>query len=152
MFGGKLTTYRKLAESAMAQLAPFFPNMKGSWTAKVTLPGGEDMTTPQALSEKLRSRYNWLPMDIAQRWAVTYGSRSWRILEGANSLEDLGELIGSGLYTREVDYLCREEWAHTATDILWRRTKLGLFTTEAQQQRLALYLQSVEHKRKTEAA
>lgn len=153
VFGGKLTTYRKLAESAMAQLAPFFPSMKDSWTAKATLPGGEDMTTPQALSEKLRSRCNWLPVEVAQRWAVTYGSRAWRLLEGARSIEDLGELIGGGLYTREVDYLCKEEWAHSAADILWRRTKLGLFTTEAQQQRLDQYLQTTERNRgKTEAA
>ncbi|WPO99055.1 glycerol-3-phosphate dehydrogenase [Pseudomonas sp. HR96] len=153
VFGGKLTTYRKLAESAMAQLAPFFPNMKDSWTAKATLPGGEDMSTPQALGEKLHSRCNWLPVEVAQRWAVTYGSRAWRLLEGARGIEDLGELIGAGLYTREVDYLCQEEWAHTAADILWRRTKLGLFTTEAQQQRLEQYLQTTEAKRsKTEAA
>ena len=153
VFGGKLTTYRKLAESAMAQLAPYFPTMKSSWTAKATLPGGENMTTPQALVEKLHSRYNWLPVEVAQRWAITYGSRSWTLLEGLQSLEGLGEYFGAGLYAREVDYLCAEEWAHTATDILWRRTKLHLFMTQAEQQQLAGYLQKMESDRsKIEAA
>ena len=82
MFGGKLTTYRKLAESAMAQLAPFFPQMKPSWTAKASLPGGEEMTTPHALTSALRTRFDWLPLEIARRWSRTYGNRSWRLLEG----------------------------------------------------------------------
>lgn len=73
VFGGKLTTYRKLAESAMAQLAPFFKQMKPSWTAKSSLPGGEDMTTPAELANQLVSRFGWLPGEIAQRWSRTYG-------------------------------------------------------------------------------
>jgi glycerol-3-phosphate dehydrogenase len=83
---------------------------------------------------------------------VTYGSRTWRMLEGVESLADMGEHIGGGLYTREVDYLCSEEWATTAHDILWRRTKLGLFTTADEQQKLATYLGKVEQNRKIEAA
>ena len=153
VFGGKLTTYRKLAESAMAQLTPFFTQIKPSWTAKAALPGGEDMTTPQALSAALISKHNWLDAAIAKRWAITYGSRSWQLLEGVQSLSEMGEHIGSGLYTREVDYLCRQEWALDAQDILWRRTKLGLFTTAAEQERLAHYMASLNLKqRKVEAA
>ena len=153
VFGGKLTTYRKLAESAMAQLTPFFTQIKPSWTATATLPGGEDMTTPQALSAALISKHNWLDAAIAKRWAITYGSRSWQLLEGVQSLSEMGEHIGSGLYTREVDYLCRQEWALDAQDILWRRTKLGLFTTAAEQERLAHYMASLNLKqRKVEAA
>ncbi|PWE42428.1 glycerol-3-phosphate dehydrogenase [Pseudomonas prosekii] len=153
VFGGKLTTYRKLAESAMAQLAPYFSHIKPSWTAKATLPGGEDMTTPQALAAKIRDQFDWVPTEIARRWATTYGSRTWRMLEGVQSLNDLGEHIGGGLYTREVDYLCSEEWATTAHDILWRRSKLGLFTTADEQQKLADYLSKVEQNRsKIEAA
>ena len=153
VFGGKLTTYRKLAESALAQLAPYFTQIKPSWTATATLPGGEDMTTPQALSARIRDTFDWVPTEIARRWATSYGSRTWRMLEGVQSLSDLGEHIGGGLYTREVDYLCSEEWATTAHDILWRRSKLGLFTTEAEQQKLADYLSKVEQNRsKIEAA
>ena len=152
VFGGKLTTYRKLAESAMAQLMPFFTQMRPSWTATATLPGGEDMTTPEALSARIRDKLDFVPTEIARRWAVTYGSRTWRMLEGVESLADMGEHIGGGLYTREVDYLCSEEWATTAHDILWRRTKLGLFTTAEEQQKLATYLGKVEQNRKIEAA
>ena len=140
VFGGKLTTYRKLAESAMAQLAPFFKDLKPSWTAQAPLPGGEGMSTRQALSLELRQRFDWIPIDIARRWASTYGSRTWRLLEGVQSLEDLGQHLGGGLYTREVDYLCSDEWARTAADILWRRSKLGLFTTPAEQDGLQAYL------------
>ena len=153
VFGGKLTTYRKLAESAMAQLTPFFTQIKPSWTAAATLPGGEDMTTPAALSAALISKHSWLDAAIAKRWAITYGNRSWKLLEGAQCLEDMGEHIGSGLYSREVDYLCNQEWALDAQDILWRRTKLGLFTTAEEQQHLAHYMASLNLKhRKVEAA
>ena len=153
VFGGKLTTYRKLAESALAQLAPYFPHIKPSWTAGETLPGGEDMSTPQALSSRIRDQYDWVPTEIARRWSTTYGSRTWRMLEGVQNLADLGEHIGGGLYSREVDYLCSEEWATTAHDILWRRSKLGLFTTAAEQQKLVDYLNTVEqNRRKIEAA
>ena len=153
VFGGKLTTYRKLAESAMAQLAPFFSQIKPSWTAKATLPGAENMTTPQALSAALTSKYSWLDAAIAKRWAITYGSRSWNLLEGMQGLSDMGEHIGSGLYSREVDYLCSQEWALDAQDILWRRTKLGLFTTAQEQEHLVQYMATLDLKhRKVEAA
>lgn len=144
VFGGKLTTYRKLAESAMGQLAPFFTQMRGSWTASATLPGGEDMTTPQALSDAILARCGWLPAEITKRWALTYGTRVWRLLEGVDGPVDLGEAIGGGLFTREVDYLCSEEWAVSADDILWRRSKLGLFTSAGEQQALRDYLQRLE--------
>jgi glycerol-3-phosphate dehydrogenase len=143
VFGGKLTTYRKLAESAMQQLAPFFTQMRPSWTAKSSLPGGENMTTPAALATELQQRCAWLPAEIAKRWSITYGSRSWRIVEGAQGLADLGEHLGGGLYSREVDYLCSEEWATKVDDILWRRTKLGLFTTVEEQQSVQAYLDKV---------
>ena len=141
VFGGKLTTYRKLAESAMAELKPFFTQMRASWTATAPLPGGEDMTTAQALTDAILAQYGWLPVDIAKRWAVTYGSRVWRLLDGIQGPEDLGQAIGGGLFSREVDYLRSEEWAVDAADILWRRTKLGLFTSPAEQQALYDYLE-----------
>jgi glycerol-3-phosphate dehydrogenase len=153
VFGGKLTTYRKLAESAMAQLAPYFTQMRPSWTAEASLPGGENMTTPQALCSAIRDKFDWVPTALARRWATTYGSRTWRMLEGVHNLSDLGELIGADLYTREVDYLCSDEWAVDARDILWRRSKLGLFTTAAEQEKLQQYLDKVEqNRRKIEAA
>lgn len=140
VFGGKLTTYRKLAESAMAELHPFFTQMKGSWTASATLPGGETMSTPQALAADMLKRHPWLPQPLARRWATTYGARGWALLEGVNDMAGLGEDFGGGLTAHEVGYLCNQEWAVSADDILWRRTKLGLFTTATQQQALASYL------------
>lgn len=141
VFGGKLTTYRKLAESAMKLLQPSFPRMGASWTASAPLPGGEDMSDVASLAEALCNRHGWLPAPLAQRWASSYGSRVWRLLEGVSNLTDLGEHLGAGLYSREVDYLCREEWARSSLDILWRRSKLGLFLSSGQQLRLQHYLQ-----------
>ncbi|SDH96011.1 glycerol-3-phosphate dehydrogenase [Pseudomonas benzenivorans] len=144
VFGGKLTTYRKLAESALAQLAPHFPKMGPSWTASSPLPGAEQLESQGALIEALCTRFGWLPTTLARRWASTYGSRSWLLLKDVHEQSDLGEHLGGGLYAREVDYLCQEEWAMDAADILWRRTKLGLFMTPVQQARLTDYLKT-EH-------
>lgn len=144
VFGGKLTTYRKLAESAMSELKPFFSQMGKSWTADAPLPGGEDMSTPQALVEALLAQHQWLAVDIAKRWAVSYGSRTWQLLDGVHGPQDLGQVIGGGLFTREVDYLRDCEWAVNAQDILWRRSKLGLFTSASEQQALADYLAQSE--------
>ncbi|WP_317848002.1 glycerol-3-phosphate dehydrogenase [Pseudomonas sp. HTZ2] len=152
VFGGKLTTYRKLAESAMGELKPFFTQMRDSWTATAPLPGGENMTTVQALVDAVLARHGWLPVDIAKRWAVTYGSRVWRLIEGVSGPEDLGQPIGGGLFSREVDYLIAQEWAVQAGDILWRRTKLGLFTSPAEKQALADYLHRAHSNRAAEQA
>lgn len=152
VFGGKLTTYRKLAESAMGELKPFFTQMRDSWTATAPLPGGENMTTVQALVDAVLARHGWLPVDIAKRWAVTYGSRAWRLIEGVSGPEDLGQPIGGGLFSREVDYLIAQEWAVQADDILWRRTKLGLFTSPAEKQALADYLHRAHSNRAAEQA
>ncbi|MNQ79316.1 Aerobic glycerol-3-phosphate dehydrogenase [compost metagenome] len=150
VFGGKLTTYRKLAETALQQLAPYFPFAKGPWTATAPLPGGEQMESRSALVEALCASHGWLPTSIARRWANLYGSRSWNLLRGVRELADLGEHLGAGLYAREVDYLCQEEWAVSAEDILWRRTKLGLFMSASQQARLEHYLKH-EHPRRPRA-
>ncbi len=136
VFGGKLTTYRKLAESAMDLLAVQFPAMKPAWTALAPLPGGEGTVK----AHELIARYNWLPAQVAGRWVRTYGTRSWQLLDGAQSLADLGMHFGAGLYAREVEYLCEHEWAVQAQDILWRRTKLGLFTSTEQQEALQAWL------------
>lgn len=141
VFGGKLTTYRKLAEAALAELAPWFARMKPAWTHDARLPGGEDMSTPRDLTEALCTGAPWLPEALARRWAHSYGSRSWRLLHGLHDLADLGEHFGSGLYAREVDYLIAVEWALSVEDILWRRSKLGLFLDAQGRARLDDYLQ-----------
>ena len=147
VFGGKLTTYRKLAESAMAQLKPYFPGMGASWTATSPLPGGEEMGSAEALTDELLAKLQGIDVALAKRWATLYGSRVWRMLGGARSVEELGEDLGQQLYAQEVDYLRREEWANEVDDILWRRTKLGLAFSETQKERLQHYLleQPAEH-------
>jgi len=140
VFGGKLTTYRRLAEAALELLKPWFPGLGPRWTASTPLPGGEGLEDPLRLAAQLREQAPWLPAELARRWALGYGSRSWRLLEGAKGVEDLGEHFGAGLYAREVDYLRREEWALSAEDILWRRSKLGLRLGRAEQARLAAHL------------
>lgn len=140
VFGGKLTTYRRLAEAALEQLATHFPALGAPWTASARLPGAEQLESTSLLAEALCDAHGWLAGDLAQRWAASYGSRAWRLLDGVHCLMDLGENFGAGLYAHEVDYLCAEEWATSADDILWRRSKLGLLLGPMQQQKLVRYL------------
>ncbi|MFO1039223.1 MAG: glycerol-3-phosphate dehydrogenase [Geminicoccaceae bacterium] len=127
IFGGKLTTYRKLAEHAMEKLQPVMGFTRGPWTAKATLPGGDlpDLD-PEAYAAGLRQRMPWLPNGTARRWALAYGTRTEKLMQSAKGQQSLGERIAEGLYEAELDYLVREEWARSGEDVLWRRTKLGL--------------------------
>ncbi|HCA66418.1 MAG TPA: glycerol-3-phosphate dehydrogenase, partial [Pseudomonas sp.] len=97
---------------------------------------------PSTLAHALCASYPWLPGPVARRWTNTYGTRSWLLLKGTERIQDLGECFGAGLYAREVDYLIVEEWALTVDDILWRRTKLGLFLQAAETARLQQYMDS----------
>jgi glycerol-3-phosphate dehydrogenase len=127
VFGGKITTYRRLAEHAVEKLKPFLPGLAGSWTARAPLPGGD---MPDADFDCFRGRIQaerpWLPPALAERLARAYGTRIERLLDGAKRLADLGEDLGAGLTEREIAYLVDTEWARTPDDILWRRSKLGL--------------------------
>lgn len=140
VFGGKLTTYRKLAESAMQQLKGFFPEMKGSWTATEALPGGENMASAEQLAKEIRAQITDVSESLAKRWATSYGSRIWNILGESVSIDQLGLSFGHGLFAKEVDYLCRFEWATTSEDILWRRSKLGLVFAQNETEALDAYL------------
>ncbi|MDA3922192.1 MAG: glycerol-3-phosphate dehydrogenase [Salinisphaera sp.] len=143
VFGGKLTTYRRLAEDAVDQIAPTLGNQQGPWTGKGhPLPGGDE-ARPQHLFEALKNSHAWLPLGMANRMVFNYGTRVRDILGDAASLDDLGEHFGAGLYQAEVDYLREYEWAGTAEDILWRRSKLGLRVDDAGVQRLSEYLDHV---------
>lgn len=127
VFGGKITTYRKLAEQVVDQLAPLLGNMRPSWTAGSTLPGGDlpdgDFDT---FLRQLNTSKPWLPATLAARLARAYGSRVFMLLGSAGSLAELGHEVQPGLYEAELRYLVAEEWATTAEDILWRRSKLRL--------------------------
>jgi len=139
VFGGKITTYRKLAENAVNKLAPFYPKMSGSWTKDTPLPGG-DFSNQAHLIAQLESSYPWLPIDTLKRMARSYGTLSYELLGNSQAIGDLGYHFGHGLYAQEVDYLVNHEWAKNSADILWRRTKLGLRFTEKQVIALGQYL------------
>ena len=141
VFGGKITTYRKLAEHALQKLQPYFPQMKGDWTAGATLPGGDmpDADFDHFLAG-LKSRHPWLPADVGQHYGRLYGSKADQLLATSKSVADLGQHFGAQLYAAEIDYLRKHEWAITAEDILQRRTKLGLHLTEAQRKAVGQYL------------
>src|SRR6185437_6740630 len=125
--GGKITTYRKLAESAVDMLARELGSPAAPWTARALLPGGDLPRGAYAgFLRSLERAHPWLPAALRNRYAHAYGTRIERILRGARALGDLGEELLPQLYEREADYLCRAEFAQTAQDILWRRTRLGL--------------------------
>ncbi|MEM7044484.1 MAG: glycerol-3-phosphate dehydrogenase, partial [Pseudomonadota bacterium] len=141
IFGGKLTTYRKLAEHAMEKLQPAMGFKGKPWTAGSPLPGGDmDDADFEAYLNHVRTTWNWLPEALARRYTRAYGTRIERLIDGADGLQGLGEHLGDDLYEAEVTYLMREEWALTDDDILWRRSKLGLHISEETTSRLRAWL------------
>ena len=141
VFGGKLTTYRKLAEHALEKLQPVMRFRGKPWTAGSPLPGGDIVNADfEAYLNDVRERWNWLPPGLARRYARAYGTRIERLIGTANDLKDFGEHFGDGLYEAEAAYLIRAEWALTDEDILWRRTKLGLHVSDQTAARLRAWL------------
>ncbi|SOC15392.1 glycerol-3-phosphate dehydrogenase [Rhodobacter maris] len=127
VFGGKITTYRRLAESALEKLSPWFETMPGAWTARVALPGGgfTPGETARVIAD-LQRRYPYLDAAWAQRLVRHYGLDAREILGHSRSGSDLGRDFGASLTEAEVSWLMDREWARTAEDVIWRRTKLGL--------------------------
>lgn len=126
VYGGKLTTYRAVAEEAVSKIMLLMGrDPKIAWTGTTPLPGGEFGHFDDFL-QKQKSKYGWLPESLTHRYARAYGTRMDIMLKGKTSLESLGTHYGAGLYQAEVDYLKTHEWARTSEDILWRRTKLKL--------------------------
>jgi glycerol-3-phosphate dehydrogenase len=136
VWGGKLTTYRALAEEAVQMLARPLGITAGDWTARAPLPGGDlgsavtasgdPMADFERFCELQAQRRPWLPAPLLRRYARAYGTRIDRLLGNASALSQLGDEVAPGLYAAEIDYLTGVEWARTAEDILWRRSKLGL--------------------------
>lgn len=139
VFGGKLTTYRKLAEHAMEKLAKYYPHSGQAWTQNAVLPGGDLAGTRDEYAAALRRRFN-LPESLARRYARTYGSHSELILTNATGIHDLGENFGHDLYEAELRYLVDKEWVVSVEDAIWRRTKLGMWLNDEQKQRVADWL------------
>jgi glycerol-3-phosphate dehydrogenase len=135
IFGGKITTYRRLAEHVLDRLEPAFPGIgrRRGWTGAAPLPGGAfAVTEVEALEEALRVRYPWLSESDARRLTRAYGLRAVEILGDPSSRQELGRDFGLGLSEREVDSLMRAEWAESADDVVWRRSKLGLRLSPAE--------------------
>jgi glycerol-3-phosphate dehydrogenase len=143
VFGGKITTYRRLAEAAMGKLAPHFPQAKGPWTARVPLPGGDfphDRVT--GLITELQATYPFMEEPWARRLVKAYGTEARELLGEAREAADLGRRFGHDLTEAEVVWLIEKEWARTAEDVLWRRSKLGLRLSEVEAAGLAAWMEA----------
>ncbi|TAD76307.1 MAG: FAD-dependent oxidoreductase, partial [Sphingomonadales bacterium] len=142
VFGGKITTYRELSAEAVRLLVPFLPVLEGAdWTGHAYLPGGDfGRFDAPALTADLAARYPFLGQAGAARLVRLYGTLAETFLGQASTAAELGADFGHGLTAAEVDYLVTREWARTAEDVLWRRTKLGLHFTPEQTARLASYI------------
>ena len=130
VFGGKITTYRKLAEHALATLSPWLPGAGPAWTAHASLPGG-DMAAFDGFAAGFAARHPWLPAGLARHYARLYGTRAEALLDGAGATEALGRHFGGLLYAREAAFLRQTEWATRPDDVLDRRTKHGLRMSKA---------------------
>ncbi|MCH8551893.1 MAG: glycerol-3-phosphate dehydrogenase [Natronospirillum sp.] len=133
VYGGKITTFRKLSEHALQRLVPYFPNIGGDWTRDEPLPGGEieNADFPQFI-DRLRQRYPWIPRNLALHYGRLYGARTPDLIGSAKCLEDLGTHFGKQLYAAEATYLADKEWAQKPEDVLYRRTKHGLHLSDEQ--------------------
>ena len=142
VFGGKITTYRHLAAEAVDLLKPLLPALQGEdWTAGAPLPGGDfAMDGAPSLAAGLARDFPFLAAETVDRLVKAYGTLARQWLGDAKSPADLGEHFGHGLTSAEVDYLCAREWACTAEDVLWRRTKLGLHFNADEVAKLEMYL------------
>jgi glycerol-3-phosphate dehydrogenase len=139
-YGGKITTYRRLAEDALGKLAHFFPRSR-AWTARSALPGGDFIYDGiDSLIARTQRQWPFLAADHARRFAHAYGTRVDDVLKGVQKPDDLGMRFGADLTEVEVRYLMAKEWAQTADDVLWRRTKLGLRFTDAQRAALDRFM------------
>jgi glycerol-3-phosphate dehydrogenase len=141
VFGGKITTYRHLAEDVLTKLDPWLDKMKPAWTRGAALPGGDfAIDGLDALVAQLTEGYSQLPAALVRRLVHSYGTLCSKVLDDVETEDDLGRHFGAGLYQREVEYLIENEWALSAQDILWRRSKLGLRMNDQEIADLASWL------------
>ncbi|SNR37342.1 glycerol-3-phosphate dehydrogenase [Puniceibacterium sediminis] len=153
IFGGKITTYRRLAEGALDRMKPYFPDLPDKWTAGVTLPGGDfPVSGVAALTEKLAGQYAFLTDSWAQRLIRAYGTEAFGILSDAKSSDDLGRNFGGSLTEAEVRWLISREYARTAEDVVWRRSKLGLHMTAGEIAELDRFMKDTRTDRTAHAA
>ncbi|RUW73882.1 glycerol-3-phosphate dehydrogenase C-terminal domain-containing protein, partial [Mesorhizobium sp. M1E.F.Ca.ET.063.01.1.1] len=145
-FGGKITTFRRLAESMLEKIEGFLGKRGKPWTANAPLPGGDFPATGfDAQVSKLKNVYPFLDQRLARRLTRLYGTRAEKLLGLAKSNADLGRNFGADLYEAEVRYLVENEWAVTAEDVLWRRTKRGLHFSREQTAALEEFMRGRRH-------
>ncbi|RCS58466.1 glycerol-3-phosphate dehydrogenase [Parvibium lacunae] len=142
VWGGKITTYRKLAEQAVRHLQPALENHAPDWTQQGTLPGGAFEQFDKFCAQTWR-HYPWMEDALLLRLCRAYGTRIHKIFAGCETEAAAGQVIARHVYARELDYLVHHEFARTAHDILWRRSKLGLHLTPTEQAAIDTYLQSI---------
>lgn len=140
IFGGKLTTYRKLGEAAMTKLEPFFTKMGKPWTATDSLPGGNFSCSREQLAQSLKAQYPWLSDKHAFRYVCQFGTYARKVLANTHSEMDMGTRFADGVYQQEIDYMIEHELVKNGQDLLWRRTKLGLYLTQEEQQHVCDYI------------
>jgi len=141
VFGGKITTYRKLSENALDKISKILPLVDVGWTAGVPLPGGDfDIEELQDLNDKLLKKYTFLDQFWATRLLKAYGLDAFSILGCSNKVEDLGISFGATLTEKEVVWLIEKEYAQTADDIIWRRSKLGLRLSNQEIETLSVWV------------
>ena len=148
IYGGKLTTYRKLAEDVVDRVCATLGVGARAWTQPVPLPGG-DMPKGdfEAYRRRMARRYAWLERPLLDRYVRAYGTRVERLLDGCSGVADLGRFVLPGLAEREIEYLRREEFAVHADDILFRRSKLGVHLPPGSAARLERWLQKAVNAR-----
>jgi glycerol-3-phosphate dehydrogenase len=147
VWGGKITTFRRLADEVGHLAGDVLNDQRPGWTRDAMLPGGrlvelidaevDPVSDMAEFKLKLRQRYPWMDTGLVRRWSHQYGAATLTMLRGLSGREALGAEVAPGLYEAELFYLQRQEWAHTAEDVLWRRTKLGLHYDQAQRQAVA---------------
>ncbi|MGV0876991.1 glycerol-3-phosphate dehydrogenase [Martelella sp. FLE1502] len=134
VFGGKITTFRELAERGMHKLKKFFPGMGGDWTDSAPLPGGDmENADYETFRDRMKTDYPWMPSSLRRHYGRLYGTAIADIVGSADGIEGLGRHFGGNLYEAEARYLVEHEWARTAEDVLWRRTKHRLHLSDAEQ-------------------
>lgn len=140
IFGGKITTYRSLSEAAVNKIEDYFPNIGKPWTANKALPGG-DFKNKENLSNEMQMKFPWLSESLVTRYVRSYGTYTYKFLKESTSYDDLGERFTQNLYGAEIDYMIEHEWALTIEDIIWRRSKRGLYINEEQKIKLNQYIE-----------
>ncbi|MBI3440525.1 MAG: glycerol-3-phosphate dehydrogenase [Proteobacteria bacterium] len=150
VYGGKITTFRKLSEQAGDKIVALLGRGQGAWTATEAIPGGDGSAANfTTFFKTLRREYSWMPEPLTYRYARSYGARCREFLRGFRRMSDLGEHLGDDVYEIEVTYLVNVEWALTMEDILWRRSKLGLHISEETEKNIKKLLKKILTKKDT---